>query len=158
MKLTPGSFLVLSSEILSQGHGLRFQALGSSMSPCIPNGSFIHVKPVEISRLRPGDIIFYRTGETLVAHRLLRREGAPPCLTLLTRGDSFPRSAVERLQPGQVLGRVVAVQWPLGWKLRLDCGPGRRLSLLLARLSPFLWPAYLTLRKIAPGLCNRFSH
>lgn len=156
MQLSEGRFLVLSSEILKQGHGLHCRTLGSSMFPLIRSRSLIRVEPVEPAWLNRGDVILYQAGEVLVAHRLLRKEGRRDRLTLITRGDSFPWSAIERLAPEQVLGRVVAVEWPQGLKLRIDRGAGRRLGLLLARVSPFLWPAYLALSKIKQGVLSRF--
>jgi hypothetical protein len=126
------------------------------MTPCIPSGSMIRVNPTEISSLRPGDVILYRIADKMVAHRLIGKQQRQGQLVLLTRGDAFRRTAVEHLAPEQVLGRVEMVEWARGLKLRLDRGPGRRLGLLLAKISPFLFPLYLLLSKIKRGLPGLF--
>lgn len=153
MKLAEGDFLALSRKILSRGHGLRFQALGSSMLPLIRSGNVIQVEPVDVTSLRPGDIIFYRSfGNSQKAHRLISKQPVRGRMMFFTKGDSFPRRAVEQVEPEQVLGRVVAVEWRRNLQVRIDRGPGRRLGLWLAKISPFLLPAYLALSRIRRGL------
>lgn len=156
MALAKGGFISLSSEILTRGYGLRFQAQGRSMTPCIPSGSVIQVNPAEISSLHPGDVILYRTAGQMVAHRLIGKQQRHGKLVLITRGDILPRTTVEHLTPEQVLGRVEVVEWSYGLKLRIDRGLGRRLGLLLARISPFLYPGYLALAKIKRVLPRLF--
>jgi signal peptidase I len=148
MRLPEGGFLALSSEILGRGHGLCCRTIGSSMFPLIRSRSLIQVEPMKPDRLCPGDVVLYQSGEGLVAHRLISKEQQQGRTWLITRGDSYPWSAKERLAPEQVLGRVTAVEWPVGLKLRIDCGPGRRLTTLLALISPFLWLGYLAMNKV----------
>jgi hypothetical protein len=126
------------------------------MFPLIRNRSLIQVEPVAADRWRAGDVLLYRSGKFLVAHRLLRQEQRQGKPVLLTRGDAFPWWATERLRPQQVLGRVVAVAWPGGLKLRIDRGAGRLLGLLLAKLAPLLYPGYLFLSRIRQGLAGFF--
>jgi len=156
MGLEPGRFLIMSAEILRQGQDLHCRTLGSSMFPLIPYRSLIHVEPVTPDQLRPGDVILYRSGEVLVAHRLLRKETETGTPVLITRGDAFPWRATERLAPEQVLGKVVTIEWRGGPKLRIDRNPGRRLGILLAKFSPWLFPGYLALSRIKQGLSRLF--
>lgn len=156
MRLEAGHFLALTAEILEQGHGLRCRTFGSSMFPLIRSQSRIQIKPVKSDQLRRGDVILYRAGEALVAHRFLRREAGTGNPVLITRGDAFPWRAIERLRPDQVLGQVVAIEWRGGPKLRIDRNPGRRLGILLAKISPLLFPGYLLLSKIKLNLLNLF--
>jgi hypothetical protein len=119
------------------------------MLPLIRSGSVIQVEPVDVTALRLGDIIFYRSrGNRQSAHRLIRKHPVRGSMLFFTRGDSLPWRAVDRVEPGQVLGRVVAVEWRRGFKVRLDRGPGRRLSLLLAAMSPLLRWSYPSLSKL----------
>lgn len=134
-------FLSLCKETLEHGYSLRCRTLGSSMFPLLRNGSLIQVEPVAVEDLRPGDVIVYqRAGETVVAHRLVGKSRKQGRLTLVTRGDSFSRDALEHIQPEQVLGMVVAVDWGRGLKMRIDAGPGRTLGIILGKLAPlFRW-------------------
>ena len=154
MRLAEGSFLALSRGILAQGYELQCRTLGSSMFPLIHSRSLIRVQPVEPGHMRPGDVILYQSGEGLVAHRLIKKEPGPGKTVLVTRGDAFPWRATAQIDPEQVLGRVVSIEWRRGLKVRIDQGPGRRLGILLARISPFLLPIYLFLSKINQALSN----
>lgn len=158
MRIRGTDFSGLSGEILTRGHTLRFQALGSSMIPIIWGGQVIEVAPAPVEVLREGDVIFYRRGgETLVAHRLMGKSMVQGRMMLAAKGDCHPASATEQVSPEQVLGRVVSVEWRPGWTLRLDSGPGRLLGRLLAYISPFLLLAYKLARPGAEGLGRFFS-
>jgi signal peptidase I len=120
--------------------------MGSSMFPLLKTGSVIHVEPVTAADLHPGDVMVYqRAGEAVVAHRLVQKSWKHGRLTLLARGDSFSRPAQEDVTPGQVLGRVVAVEWEKGMEIRIDAGWGRALGIILAAIAPLVW-------RVAPAL------
>ena len=149
MRLVAANFEGLGKEILARGYHLRFKAQGSSMLPFIRSGQVIQVAPVQVVDLRPGDVIFYRIqGGALAAHRLLKKQLVEGRMLLATRGDSLPASKVEMVETGQVLGRVVSVEWWPGLTLRIDAGLGRRLGLFLARTGFLLAWAYPPLRKL----------
>jgi hypothetical protein len=97
------AFHLLSSELISAGHGLRFQAVGRSMLPTIKDGEIVHVKPVATNMLRVGDIILLRTGEQFRAHRIIRKCGE----FFITRGDAGVDTDGE-IRCDQILGRVTA--------------------------------------------------
>ena len=90
--------------------------------------------------MRPGDVILYQSGKSLVAHRLIKKEQGRGQTLLITRGDAFPWRATEHIAPEQVLGRVVCIEWRRGLKVRIDQDPGRRLGIMIAGISPFLFP------------------
>jgi hypothetical protein len=96
-------FHLLSSELISAGYGLRFQAVGRSMLPTIKDGEIVHVKPVATSTLRIGDIVLLRTGEQFKAHRIIRKHGQ----CFITRGDAGVDADGE-IRCDQILGRVTA--------------------------------------------------
>lgn len=103
-------FQVLSAELLADGLMIRFRASGQSMTPTIQDGEAITVAPVHVVDVRRGDILLYRSGRGLLAHRVVRiepqRDGAPQ-LTL--RGDAS-LTEDEPIAAAQVLGRVVSVE------------------------------------------------
>ncbi len=131
-KFFPG----LAHELLSHGHLIRFRASGISMHPVIKDGEAITVEPVRPSHVKRGDIILYRSGMGVTAHRVVSTErdargwalglgrqrhtgdsgcSVPdPCLvapvsSFVLRGDSFG-AGDERVEPEKVLGRVIAVE------------------------------------------------
>lgn len=158
MRLDAANFEDLGKEILARGDHLRFKARGSSMLPFIRSGQVIQVAPVQVVDLRPGDVIFYRIqGGELAAHRLLKKQWVEGRMLLATRGDSLPVSKVELVETGQILGRVVSVEWWPGLMLRIDAGLGRWLGLCLARTSLLLTWAYPPLSKLKEQ-CPQWLH
>jgi signal peptidase I len=155
VKLDSAGFLTMSTELLSRGHQLRFQALGSSMLPFIRSGQVIQVAPVQVEELRLHDVIFYRIqGPRLVAHRLVKKEKTQGGMKLLARGDSCSRSDVEVVESEQILGRVVSVELWKGKPLRIDAGWGRLLGIWLARISPSIRWIYPLLSKLKGGVAG----
>ena len=151
-------FLSLCRETLGRGYSLRCSTIGSSMFPLLKTGSVIQVEPVAAADLRPGDVMVYqRAGEAVVAHRLVRKSWKHGRLTLLARGDSFPRNALEDVAPEKVLGRVVAVYWGKGIKLRLDTAGGRVLGIFLASLSPLVQRVYPILNNLWQPVKRNFA-
>jgi len=76
------------------------------MHPTIRDGEIITVEPAAPERLKWGEIVLYRVGEALLAHRVvgLRRGNRYP--QFLVRGDA-PGARDEGVTAGQILGRVV---------------------------------------------------
>ena len=136
-------FLSLCRETLGRGYSLRCNTMGSSMFPLLKTGSVIQVEPLAVDDLRPGDVmVYHRAGAAVVAHRLVQKFWENGRLTLVARGDSLPRSTREYINPEQVLGRVVAVDWGKGIKFRLDTVWGRALGIFLAGISPLVHRVY----------------
>lgn len=83
--------------------------LSGSMAPLLPVGAEIEVAPVvDPSRIGVGDIVVFRRGERLVAHRLLLSWGLGPNRWFLERGDGV--GSPGRVAARDILGLVVAVQ------------------------------------------------
>jgi signal peptidase I len=104
---------------------------GISMLPGIPPGSRLLV---DLGRrpARVGEVIVFRRGGELIAHRLVTRRHAPEGLLLVAKGDNEPLA--DRPVPADaILGVVRAVQVPTG---SLRAVPLRdRRGWLVARLS-----------------------
>ncbi len=115
----------LVAEAVVQFGGLRVKALGRSMLPTIWPGDILRVDHVSAAELRVSDVILYRRGPRLFAHRLIRvgvgRDGVH---AFLTRGDGhgdFDPPVPAR----DLIGRVTLVE---RGAYRLD--PRRRAGLL----------------------------
>jgi signal peptidase I len=125
---------------------------GGSMQPLIPEGALIEVEPRGPEALRRGDVIVFRSGEALVAHRLVGKTEAGGNLRFITRGDAASWGVRQEVAPEQVLGRVSAVHWRRGLRLRIDSGWGRALSLVLAVSWPVSQGIFQALVKAKRGL------
>jgi signal peptidase I len=123
-------FFDLTSEVLRNGHRMRFRAEGKSMHPTIRDGEAITVEPVTPFDVKTGDIILYRSGRGVKAHRVLAIEGGRgqrsainprssihdprslplrPRYSFLLRGDASS-SCDDPVEPQQILGKVVSVE------------------------------------------------
>ena len=99
-------FAEVCTDLLRHGFSVTFRAPGWSMHPTIRDGELITAEPVAPGRLKWGEIVLYRVGEALLAHRVVglrRRDGCPQ---LLVRGDA-PGAQDEGVPAGQILARVV---------------------------------------------------
>ena len=69
-----GALLNVSATLLGQGYSVRFSAPGTSMGSTIRDGETITEAPAVPSKIRRGDIVAYRRGYHIVAHRVVRLE------------------------------------------------------------------------------------
>jgi signal peptidase I len=145
------SIIKLSAELLADNVEICMPAQGISMFPAIPGGSVLRVESVKVEDLRRGDVIVYRVKDRMVAHRLIRQELVQGRIRLITRGDAFPRTALEEVEPSQVLGRVAAIRWGR-WQVRIDVGLGRFLGMVVARISTAISWSYPALRRLRARL------
>ena len=62
----------LISNLLADGHPVRFSAPGGSMYPTIRHGDVITVMPIKADSVAIGDIILCRHSSGVTAHRVIR--------------------------------------------------------------------------------------
>ena len=117
---------------------------GTSMLPLMPDGSRITVTACAAAALRPGDIILFDSGQTLITHRVLRLRGGPD-LRIYEKGDN--RTAGTWIGSAQVVGRVTALERS-GRTIRLDQGVWP----LIGRLVAWYWCGLLAGRSLARRL------
>jgi translation initiation factor IF-1 len=127
-------FPELISDLLTNGHRVKFRAPGYSMYPTILHEDVITVEPVDASAVKVGDIILYRDQQSLIAHRFIKilkrseknsrsalqgpqdRSGSPigarpstsETLQFILRGDARPADD-DPINAEQILGKVVSV-------------------------------------------------
>ena len=138
----------IAAEVLSTGGGVRIRTRGLSMYPLIRHGDLIEVEPADASAVRMGDVILSRDGhDRLVAHRVVKVHGKGHGGTLVTKGDwTFRPDAL--VEPGQVLGRIVAIE-RAGRRITLNSGGQRLVQLLAAGVSLHSGWLHLPLRACA---------
>jgi signal peptidase I len=104
------AFVDIVSDLLGRGHSVRFRAKGGSMHPTIREGEAITVAPARPAAIRRGDVILYRVGGGVIAHRVARVAQKPDgVLAFISRGDAS-QSGDEPVEQPAILGRVVAVE------------------------------------------------
>ena len=100
--------LDLTTELLSQGTTVHFRPSGRSMYPSIREGELITVEPVEVSDVKLGDIVLYRSERGPIAHRVVEI-ASRDALVFRLRGDAS-LSCDQPVAGRQILGRVTAVE------------------------------------------------
>jgi hypothetical protein len=124
-------FVELCDVLLGQGQVVRFTAEGWSMYPAIRDGETIDLAPVDVSRIRRGDVLLCRLGTGAVAHRVIAIDKTARPIRIFLRGDA----AFECDQPVTayaVLGQVIATTRG-GVRRRLDTRTARVIGPLVAR-------------------------
>jgi hypothetical protein len=80
------------------------------MHPTIKEGEAITVAPAMPGAIRRGDVILYRVGQGVIAHRMTRVERGPDgAVVFVPRGDASP-SRDDPVEEAAILGRVMAVE------------------------------------------------
>jgi hypothetical protein len=107
--LTGANLCELASELLCKGGSFQFKGRGWSMYPFIRDGAVVTVDPVQPHCLRVGDVVLYRSEDSLVVHRIVTKRTVDERVDLWIRGDVFSGPG-EKLSSTSLLGRVVRVE------------------------------------------------
>ncbi len=102
--------LDLSTELLGRGKRVRFRAPGRSMYPTIRENEPITVAPVEPQNVKVGDIILYSSGDSVIAHRVVRVEGDDVKNLRFTLCEDTWGTLDAPVESQQILGKVVSVE------------------------------------------------
>lgn len=109
VSFTSTEFALLSAAILNAGRSLRFRAPGVSMQPLVQDGDQLVVAPVEVEKIRVGDIILFtnESGRALV-HRVIKYQTLDGVMNFLMQGDhaSHPDGWIS---PPSILGKVTLI-------------------------------------------------
>lgn len=107
-RLRPGPECELGCELVAdvarRFGEVRLRLTGASMMPAVRPGDVITAQRCRTAELKPGEIVLYRRGTGLVAHRVVRIDGG----RLVTQGDSLPHEDTP-VKEADVMGRVVLV-------------------------------------------------
>ncbi len=98
----------LGKELAGEGTCLHIEVCGWSMYPIIRNGDKIEVTPTVIDEIDLGDVVFFRSGERLLAHRVVGYFSHDGCTSLRARGDRF-RQEDPPFGQAELIGRVTTV-------------------------------------------------
>lgn len=137
--LTARVFTPLVASVVESGLSVRFRACGDSMSPTILSGDVITVTPVALDQVATGDILLYRDGDRVLAHRLVGVTAHDSQRLFHLRGDS--NLGCDRpVVTAQIVGRVAAIErGGRAVPLRATAAGIRRTSAIMRRyLLPFL--------------------
>ncbi|MGV9194747.1 signal peptidase I [Microbacterium sp. MC2] len=110
--------------------GTPLTILTGSMSPTLPPGTLVVVKPTPVEEIGIGDVLTFQleSGKpTLVTHRVIARvtDSASGELRFITQGDANTVADADPVMPVQIKGTVwYAVPW-LGWANQAVNGDAR---------------------------------
>lgn len=117
------------------GYGC-FAISGGSMEPTVPKGALVFTKEVELSEIKPGDMLTFRDkkGKTFFTHRVVEIDAETGLFT--TRGDANTFDDPAPASYDYVVGKVVKQVSYLGY-LHLCLTSPWGLAVILALLA--LW-------------------
>ena len=86
------------------------------MLPTVQDGEILHVRPVDPTSIKTGEIVLFCDGDGFKAHRVIRKERR----SFITRGDTSEH-ADGKISTDQILGKIVAKECAAsGEMVRLD--------------------------------------
>lgn len=81
-----------------------YDVVSGSMEPQIPVGSVLYVKSTDLTQIPEGDVIAFRDGDVVVAHRVVYNRTTLG--EFVTKGDANNTEDREPIPYDQVIGRV----------------------------------------------------
>lgn len=104
--------------------------LSSSMEPAMPTGSLIYVRPyAHRTQLHLQDVIAFRSGESMVTHRVVRTNWEEDSVT--TKGDANDRADAAPVSYQDISGKVIRFIPYIGYGLMMVQTRGGQLVLCL---------------------------
>ena len=94
-------FINIASKV-PEGRILRFKLYGNSMSPTFRSGQVLKFKKIPTNQYKKGDVILYKSGNTIVAHRIIIINGDE----VTTKGDSGTIPD-EPIRIDDIIGKVI---------------------------------------------------
>lgn len=144
--------IIVALFLLPRVSGWRLDAVMSgSMEPAFRVGGVIVSKPVEPGEISAGDIIVYRSGETLITHRVVDVINESE-LSFITKGDANEDPDMSPVPASSVVGKVFFDLPYLGY---LAAFIKTRLGFLLAILLPGLGIISLELKSLWQGVLRK---
>lgn len=98
----------LGKELMSLGASLRLEVRGWSMYPFLKDRDVVEISPVHMAEIDIGDVVLFRSGDRLLAHRVVGVVSDGQSIRLRVRGDSF-RQEDPPVKETNLIGRVGAV-------------------------------------------------
>jgi hypothetical protein len=98
----------LGKNLADAGASFHLEVRGWSMYPIIRDGDRIRVSPATIGDINVGDVAFFRSGDRLLAHRVVGHLTDGGSTSLRARGDRFLQEDPPFGQ-AELVGRVVTV-------------------------------------------------
>jgi signal peptidase I len=125
----------LGKELAGEGACLHVEVRGWSMYPFIRDGDNIKVVPAALDEIEVGDVVLFRSGDRLLAHRVVGYISEDGSTSIRARGDRF-RQEDPPFGQAELVGRVATVcRYRRGSQrvIRLDRGFSKRAGSLVAR-------------------------
>ena len=137
-----GALLALWDELRALPGPFHLEMRGASMWPAAPEGSLLAVHPCASTALRPGDLVTFRRGSTVVTHRVVAvaEDGR-----VTAWGDSLLRPDPP-IPAADVLGRAAVLR---RGSLVFRSGPG-----LAAAARASFWTGYVAARRLGAALAR----
>jgi ATP-binding cassette subfamily B protein len=103
------NLMELAEILLDDNQALSFNMLGFSMYPALKPGDRGVVEKTELSKLKIGDIIVFKSNAKLVAHRLIRIEESGTEKVFIAKGDKNTHSD-EPVEIQGIVGRITSFE------------------------------------------------
>lgn len=109
----------ITSIILDEGYYAALPTIGPSMYPVIRAGDKVYVESLKGRTPETGDIILFKSGETMICHRLVKIFEKDSVIYYQTRGDAFFYKD-RPITYNEIIGRVKKIERPdISWPRKI---------------------------------------
>lgn len=129
-----------------------YTVLTGSMSPLMPPGTMVVVKPTEFERIRVGDVVTYQIASgrpEVVTHRVIGIDITDDGPRLRTQGDANPAADANGVRPEQVRGTVWYWVPLVGYVTTVGDGDSRLLITQIIGGALLLYALVVVIREVA---------
>jgi hypothetical protein len=146
--------LDMLKEVIERDVEIPLKTIGLSMRPFIYGGEWVVVRRAGDAKIYIGDIVIYQSGNTFIAHRVVRRREEGERVYFTVKGDAH-LAAEGEISAEQVVAKVVALK-KAGRAIDLDQPRWRRANRWIAHYSSWVDTLYTGVPSL-PGITGRAS-
>lgn len=94
---------------ISKGKTLKIKINDNLMKPYLKRGDVVTIKPATIDHVEPGDLLFYRLGDSMLIRKIIRKIERVGESTIFAKAETS-RKPEKPIKPSQVFGKVIKIE------------------------------------------------
>lgn len=146
--LVVGMALLMGAVLVPSVIGFKpMVVMSGSMEPALSTGDIAVVRPVDVTKLKLGDVITYEEGGRLITHRIMAVTIGPDGSSYVLQGDANTAADRVPVEPDAIVGKVIYRIPRVGSIISFANSGMGRLSLFALPLLALAWMGFRQLKR-----------